>query len=90
MTLQIWEFVLPDLSPEHTVTMPVGASILNVGVRDDQAVMWAVVDTDADVVERKFAIVATGEDVPNVFYEGTFQVGVQAWHVFELRGGLPG
>ena len=74
---KIYKYQIP-FGDESTVQMPKGASILKVGIQSrrvpDPAVMsiiypnicaWAIVDTEAELEERKFRIVGTGHPLPD-------------------------
>lgn len=80
----IWKFTLP---PDGSVMMPVGAEILCVQTQFAQACIWALVDPDKALIERKFNIIGTGWRMSNSLgkYIGTFQLdgGALVFHVFE-------
>lgn len=67
----IWKFEVPI---RGTVTMPVGARLLDVRVQDEAPYVWAIVDPGAKVEERKLSIIGTGHDAPDGEYVGTFSV----------------
>ena len=74
------------------VEMPAGAKVLTAQSQNDKAYMWALVDTTAPLVIRRFRIFGTGFDIEHtpkdLGYIGTFQVcnGTFIWHVFEIFG----
>lgn len=77
----------------QTVFMPVGATVLSVGVQessagDEQICLWALCEPGAPG-ERRFRLVFTGSRPPDEPYRfvGTVQtpaMGALVWHVFEL------
>lgn len=93
-----------DLSPKaglikpgalSMVTMPRGAKILKVAEQRMRICVWALIDTDETVTERRtFHVVGTGQEIcePPSFYGGrmehvgTFLMmdGDYVWHVFEV------
>lgn len=84
----------PDGSPHGVATVQLqdGAEIMTVGVQGeyDLPVLWFKCDPDAPLVEKTFAIVPTGGEVPSsgfAHYWGTFfqQNATFVWHVFEVR-----
>jgi hypothetical protein len=54
--------------------MPAAAKLLSVALKDDEPCLWAMVDPEARMVERRIRVVATGEDFSNPFppFVGTF------------------
>lgn len=49
----IHKFLL-EISDHPTVSMPVGAKILKLEVQDNDAYIWALVDTNRSMVESRF------------------------------------
>lgn len=85
MTATIWKFPLP-IGDLVTIPMPKGACVLTVGTVRDVPCLWARVDTDAPVVERRFAVRGTGQDLGEVgAYIGTFTMYGDSlvFHVFD-------
>lgn len=81
----IYKYVL-DVEDEQQLPMPKGATILHVASVSDQVTLWALVDPDAPVVNRKFVIHGTGHDVTEPDqYVGTAITmnGRLVWHVFD-------
>ena len=80
-----------DLS-EWTVEIPKGAQILSIQAQFGQPVFWALIDTEAELIKRKFRIFSTGEKIPvgtmygKYVHHGTLQIegGRWAWHLFEV------
>ena len=76
--------------PLDVISLPEGAEILCVQIQHELPCIWALVDPDAPLVQRRFIIVGTGQDISNVDssnYIGTFQQAQSSliWHLFELE-----
>jgi hypothetical protein len=71
----------------QALSIPAGAQILCLQTQDDNAHIWALVDTDQELCSRNFEIYGTGHKLPDNpgTYIGTFQTnsGLFVWHVFE-------
>lgn len=83
----VWKFPLPIVD-DVTIEMPQGARVLHVETQFDSAQMWALVDPNQPLVQRRFKVVGTGhrhEDMDTWHYIGTFPMfgGGLMWHVFE-------
>jgi len=80
----IWKYeVRPD---EFTVEMPNGAQVLTVQIQGESVQMWALVDPDAERVQRTFVTYGTGHPIMNaseLVYIGTFQPRPLVFHLFE-------
>ncbi len=82
--LKIWKF---EVGHVGTVTMPRGASLMQVGLQLGGAVVWAAVDVEAPRVLRRIWIAETGDDWPLEAraYLGTLQhLNGRVEHVFDL------
>lgn len=79
----IWKFNV--LGRDFGVAMPRGARVLAVQAQNDNAVMWALVDPNAEPIVREFRLVLTGgtADVDGWNYVGTFQQDWFVGHLFE-------
>jgi hypothetical protein len=73
------------------IVMPKGATILSVQTQNNEPVLWALVDPEAEDVVRVFRIVLTGEELSNeeaatLKYVDTFLLssGHFVGHVFEF------
>lgn len=69
--------------------MPKGAQILSVQSQNDRICFWALVDTNAEIVPRRFRVVGTGhpaDDVTADTFVGTVQMraGAIVLHVFAV------
>jgi len=93
MAKVIWKFTL-ELTEEQDIDMPLGSSILSVGLQFERIQLWVMVD-DATVVKkrRKIAIVGTGHKMDFRTYAGKFigtvvtDSGTLVWHVFDASRG---
>lgn len=80
------------------LNLPEGAEILRIACQDDQPMLWARVDTEADWEYRAFQVHGTGHDVVpidlgmwteilpadvDLVHVATFQAREFVWHVFE-------
>ena len=87
---RIFKFPL-QVSDLQKIRMPKDSTILTVQVQKGTPCLWALVDTEKEMVGRSIRIVGTGHPVPKgiIRYIGTFQVleGTFVGHVFEVKGG---
>lgn len=78
-----------DLFREQIIKMPKGAEILNVAIIDEIVRIWAVVNTDEPLVERRIMVHGTGHQMDAnlcYLYIGTVIDAVDlVWHVFEVK-----
>lgn len=83
----IWKFEFP-ISIGAYLKMPAGAKILHVARQyPNVATFWAEVDDLAEMEERFFAVVGTGNPIPedvNCEYVGTFIDPPFVWHLYEI------
>jgi len=66
--------------------MKQGAQILNVHEQGGDITIWAMVDPDAEIAKRDFAVWGTGHlhsKDPEGFV-GSVLIGPFVWHVFDL------
>lgn len=84
MKREVWKFMLPT---SGLTRMPKGAQVLAIQTQNGDPQMWALVDIEAPLVERKFAVYGTGRRIGSNAgqYVGTFQIegGALVFHVFE-------
>ena len=78
-----------SIKDEIKVRMPHNAQVLTIQVQHDVPCIWAMVDTAAEKVTRKFAVRGTGhdcQDMPANAFVGTFQMhgGALVFHLFDL------
>ena len=65
--------------------MPAGARVLHCAVQGDLHCIWALVDTDQELVQRKFEVIGTGWDVEdNMTYVATYFEHKYVWHLMEV------
>ena len=82
----IWKY---EVAPHFTLDLPVSAQILHVARQHDLAVMWVLLDAEANKVRREFMCIATGEPIRTALrldYIGTFLLGNDelVFHLFEV------
>ena len=88
----IFKYAVPmNGNATFNVWMPINSTILCVQTQKNNPQIWAAVNTDAALGERRFCIVGTGHELryDPVKYIGTFQVndGTYVFHVFEILQG---
>lgn len=86
----ILEFQLPTRGA-MLVELPKGAKILGVQNANHRLTAWAVVDPAAPLVNRRFYIATSGEDLDGKVSQkdrhvGTVQFTPYVAHVFEVAG----
>jgi len=72
------------------VEMPKGAQILDVQIQYETFCVWAIVDPEQEMVQRKISIIGTGQKVNGGKYIATIQNSIFVWHIFdggEVEGG---
>lgn len=78
------------------VSMPQGARVLSVGTQNDQLVVWALVDSTANMRPVTFKVVGTGWNIEETAFDGFEFLGtaqmqgdelfpVLVWHVWVAR-----
>jgi hypothetical protein len=71
---------------DEPVRMPKGATVVQVGIQDGLYCIWAVVDTDVPVEERRFVVVGTGRELnDNMVHVGTVFENPFVWHIMEYK-----
>lgn len=81
----IHKFELPR-TDAFSLSLPRDARFLDIQIQHAEPKMWFLLDPDADDVTRRFVIVTTGSEIPEVerlTYLGTFQVVLYVFHLFE-------
>ncbi len=74
---------------KEAVDLPRDAEILSVGVQDQGVFLWALVDPDAVMEEKRFYVYGTGHEVEDrqlKKFIGTIFQGQFVWHVFQDVG----
>ena len=88
--MTIWKFPL-EVTDEQVVEMPAGAQRLCVQTQGERLCLWALVDPDAPLMSRRFAVRGTGHSIEgdSGTYIGSAQQmrGALVWHVFEMGEG---
>jgi len=64
--MRIYKYRLSSscINEMQTVSMPIGSKILDVQFMENQLVLWAEVDPEAEVRDRLFLIAFTGSEAP--------------------------
>ena len=71
--------------------MPKGSNILSFQVQNNIPVIWALVDDEAVMENKRFIMLGTGHPASNVIdhlckYIGTIQLDGLVWHLFHKNG----
>lgn len=85
--LTIWEFPLTNLSlvSDMTVQMPTSSRVIDVQLQHEKLYLWAMVDPDEPLRERRFKVFKTGMAFDeSLAYRKTVHDGRFVWHVFEV------
>ena len=76
--MKVSKYPIAIVADYITIAMPVDAQILTVQMQNNVACIWALVDPDAPLIERRFRWAGTGheikEDIKDLWYIGTFQL----------------
>lgn len=68
-----------------TLRAPQSLGINHVAMQGSIVCLWSLVDKEADLINRTFRIVGTGQEMEPVGnYLGTVHERVFVWHIFEL------
>lgn len=103
--ITVYKYPLP-VAPEVVLEMPLGAVILTAQLQEQEGLpglgglcLWAVVDTERPLVERRIRVQGTGQELSAELacdlaaglpvYLGTVQAGYFVWHLFDLGEGSP-
>lgn len=90
----IWKFPIPVQDGIFELLMPKDAQLLHVGMTEtmDEVWLWALVNTDASKVRRRFIIYGTGHAITALGDEELSYVGTAydsgkplVWHLFEVK-----
>lgn len=89
MTGHVFKYALPMNGSILELDLPDQCAICDVNQQDGGIYLWALIDTHAPLVKRKFVIYGTGwqiQDVENLFFLKTvFMPNGLVWHVFEVN-----
>ena len=84
--ITIYKYEIP-IAGSFNISMPTSAQILTCQLQNGSSpVLWASVNTEEILEERKFILIGTGNPFPEKFnlnYVGTFQMGGFVGHLFE-------
>lgn len=85
---RVFKYIIPSHFGGVVIKMPEGARVLSVQVQCGSPCMWALVDDQRPMVDRRFLVVGTGHQIarPEAWeFVGTFQMmdGLMVWHLFE-------
>jgi hypothetical protein len=85
--MKIFKYEVPIVD-DFALLMPSGAEVLAFQVQRGVPCIWARVDERADLVQRNFHVIGTGNPMPDVqmVYIGTVQMPPFVWHLFEEGG----
>lgn len=90
MAQTIWKFSL-EVADRQVIRLPEGAGVLDVQNQHERPCLWALVDPEAEAVERVFYTFGTGHEVKTrgIKYVGSYQLsgGAFVGHVFEAAEG---
>ena len=79
----IWKYQF-DVRSAAAVAMPRGAQILTLQKNLGLPTIWALVDSEAESVERVIVTCGTGQLAPGGLpYIGTWQTDGYVWHAFD-------
>ena len=85
--ITIWKY--PLIGIVHRINIPKDAKILKLDMQGDNDVcIWAMVDTDKELVERVFFSFGTGQEIRKDEAKKNVYIGTVQWsgivqHVFE-------
>ena len=86
----VWKFEIPIVD-EFTLHMPWYARVRHAGLDPSGApCIWAEVDPEQPLEAKRFAIVGTGNPLPDhgdPWHVGSFVLGPFVWHLYSLVGG---
>lgn len=82
--ITIWKYNVL-MAVQFKLELPEKSRVLSVQMQDEAPCMWVRVDTERPLEVRQFAIVGTGNAVPDGYTEhlGTWQQGRFVFHLFE-------
>ena len=76
--------------PTGSIQIPKGARVLTAGCQSGEFYIWAEVDTEAPLEDRKFVVYGTGWEISEdkLSYVSTVFEHVFVWHVYEVLKGV--
>lgn len=88
---RVYKYHLPFELDVITIKMPKDAEILSVGNQNEAAYLWALVDSNAELIDYHFRMAGTGHpiiggDIYRFRFIGTvhFQNSTLIFHIFEM------
>jgi hypothetical protein len=87
ITARVFKYPV-SLTDTFTVSMPELSTMLTIQMQNGKPYMWALVDPESSLVERRFRLAGTGHPInERVGYVGTFQLGggSMVFHLFEVE-----
>ncbi len=85
----IWKYEV-CLEDEFTISMPKDAKILSVNTQNETSYLWAIVNTDNELENRKFKLFGTGQ--PDLNFDNLEFIGTiicyndrLVFHLFEVK-----
>lgn len=86
----VYKYEIPP-QKEFELEIPEWAIVLNPALQDGKPIIWVLLDTEDEVVKRKFVFYETGEEIPekqasNLMFLGTlmFTGDTIVSHLFEI------
>ena len=81
----IYKYQITDAN-QGKIMMPKGAVIISAQYQNGIPTIWAVVDINQELTERRFDIYGTGMhvDMRGRCHLATVQDGIYVWHIFEI------
>ena len=77
-----------EITDEQVIEIDAFAQILSFQVQNNEAFIWALVDTNSSKVPYRFAIIGTGNpfiyDLSRSKFIGTLQFEDFVWHLFQI------
>lgn len=79
-----------ELKETQRVSMPAYSQIIKAGVQDNEIYIWAIIDTDKELLDKLIRIVGTGNSTDAMtqanYHIDTVFMGSFVWHIFDLGG----
>jgi len=83
MNTKIWKFLF-EVVDFQTLNIPYGAKLLHIGTQQDIPTLWAAVNPEQPLENRRFWVVGTGGRIPrDSTYVGTSVGSEFVWHIYE-------
>jgi len=60
----IYKYKLNYTNVPEIIRLPLGATIVDYGVKNKQVFIWALVDTKKEIEKRVFVLAFTGQEIP--------------------------